>query len=316
MRRFERVPPALWVGVVLLVICWIAVPRFGTASNLANLSRVASILLLAALGQTLIIIVRGIDFSIGSAVALFSVTSVMTASSYGMTGSFAMAALAVLVIGLVNGVLVGVLRAPPFLVTLGSMIAVHGLCGAMVGGMPLDAPADIDFSGLVQASWLALPAPLWMAICGFALVGVVLRFTRFGRECFALGSNDTAAHLAAIPVCRRVVGAYLLNALLVAAAGAVLTSRLGSGQPNLYPGLPFEAIAACAIGGVPLSGGKGGALHALIGVLILTIVVNALALLNLPSLVQNMLLGVVIVGAVLGRQWRMDGRRIGVAQIR
>ncbi|RKP53265.1 ABC transporter permease [Pararobbsia silviterrae] len=315
MRRFERVPPALWIGVALFVICWIEVPRFGSASNLANVSRVASILLLAALGQTVVIIVRGIDFSIGSAVALFSVISVMTAPHYGMACAFAIATLAVLAVGLVNGVFVGVLQAPPFLVTLGSMIAVHGLCGAMVGGVPLDSPADIDFSGLVQASCLGLPVPLWMAVGGFATIGIALRFTRFGRECFALGSNDTAARLAGIPVRYRVVSAYLLNALLVAAAGAILTSRLGSGQPNLYPGMPFEAIAACAIGGVPLSGGKGGAIHALIGVLILTIVVNALVLLNLPTLVQNMLLGVVIVGAVLGRQRQMDGRRVGVAAI-
>lgn len=312
MRPFERVPPAFWVGLLLLVICWIAVPRFGTSSNLANLSRVASILLLASLGQTLVIIVRGVDFSIGSAVALFSVTAVMTGAQYGTGGAFVLATLAVLALGLINGVLIGVMQAPPFLVTLGSMIAVHGLCGAMVGGMPLDAPADIDFSTLVQASWLGISAPLWMALGGFVLVAVTLQFTRFGRECFALGSNEPAAQLAGIPVRRRVVGAYLLNALLVAAAGAVLTSRLGSGQPNLYPGLPFEAIAACAIGGVPLAGGKGGALHALIGVAILTIVVNALVLLNLPSLVQNMLLGVVIVGAVLARQAGAARRRFRV----
>ncbi|VVE50139.1 ABC transporter permease [Pandoraea capi] len=314
MQRFERVPPALWVGLALLVVCWVAVPRFGTVSNLANLSRVASILLLAALGQTIVIIARGIDFSIGSAVALFSVTAVMTGAQYGTGGAFALATLAVLGLGLVNGLLIGVMQAPPFLVTLGSMIAVHGLCGAMVGGMPLDAPADIDFSTLVQTTWLGISAPVWLALGSFAGVSVILSFTRFGRELFSLGSNETAAKLAGIPVRRRVVGAYLFNALLVAAAGAVLTSRLGSGQPNLYPGLPFEAIAACAVGGVPLAGGKGGALHTLIGVLILTIVVNALVLLNLPSLVQNMLLGIVIVGAVLARQTGMNGRRVRAAR--
>jgi ribose transport system permease protein len=313
MRLPERVPPVLWVGVALFVLCSLAAPRFATASNLFNLSRVASILLLASLGQGLVIVVRGIDFSVGSGVALFSVVAVVAASSYGTGGALALGILAVLALGLLNGLLVGMLRVPPFLATLGSMIAVHGLCGALVGGMPLDAPAGIDFSVLAQSTWLSLPIPLWLATGAFAAIGFTMRYTRFGRECVALGSNPAAAHLAGIPVRRRVMQTYLLNALLVAGAGAVLTSRLGSGQPNLYPGLPFEAIAACAIGGISLSGGKGGAVHVLIGVLMLSMIVNALVLINLPSLVQNMVLGVVVVGAVLSGQVRSRApRRIAV----
>jgi ribose transport system permease protein len=294
MSLFKRVPPSLWVCVGLFVLCWLAVPRFATSGNFVNLSRVAAILLLASLGQSFVMIVRGIDFSAGSGVALFSVVAVLAASSLGMTGAFALGLSAVLMLGALNGLLIGALNVPPFLATLGSMIAVHGLCGALVGGMPLDAPGGVD----------GLPTPVWLAVAAFVVVGVAMQFTRFGREYVAIGSSPDAAQLAGIPVKRRVVQAYLCNALLVAVAGAVLTSRLGSGQPNLYPNLPFEAIAACAIGGISLSGGKGNALHALIGVLILAMIVNALVLINFPSLVQNMVLGVVIIGAVLTQQTR------------
>jgi ribose transport system permease protein len=304
MSLFKRVPPSLWVCVGLFVLCWLAVPRFATSGNFVNLSRVAAILLLASLGQSFVMIVRGIDFSAGSGVALFSVVAVLAASSLGMTGAFALGLSAVLMLGALNGLLIGAFNVPPFLATLGSMIAVHGLCGALVGGMPLDAPGGVDFSALAQSAWLGLPTPVWLAVAAFVVVGVAMQFTRFGREYVAIGSSPDAAQLAGIPVKRRVVQAYLCNALLVAVAGAVLTSRLGSGQPNLYPNLPFEAIAACAIGGISLSGGKGNALHALIGVLILAMIVNALVLINFPSLVQNMVLGVVIIGAVLTQQTR------------
>jgi ribose transport system permease protein len=304
MSLSKRVPPSLWVCAAMFVLCWVAVPRFGTAGNFFNLSRVASILLLASLGQSFVMVVRGIDFSAGSGVALFSVVAVLAASSLGTASAFALGTLAVLMLGMINGLLVGTLNVPPFLATLGSMIAVHGLSGALVGGMPLDAPAGVDFSALAQSAWLSLPAPLWVAAGAFAVVGFTMQFTRFGREWVAIGSSPDAARLAGVPVKRRVVQAYLCNVLLIAAAAAILTSRLGSGQPNLYPSLSFEAIAACSIGGISLSGGKGNALHALIGVLILSMIVNALVLINFPSLVQNMVLGVVIVGAVLIQQMR------------
>src|SRR5207253_1530912 len=178
--------------------------------------------------------------------------------------------------------------------TLGTMIAVHGLCGVLVGGVPLDAPASVDFSALGRGQWLGLPLPLWLAGAALLVVGALTRYTAPGREWYLVGSNPEAAHLAGIAVKPRVLQAYLANAVLVAIAGAVLTSRLGSGQPNLYPNLPFEAIAACAIGGIPLTGGKGGPLHALFGCLILAMVGNALVLVNFPSYIQSVLLGMLI----------------------
>ncbi|MHA7684820.1 ABC transporter permease [Cupriavidus sp. PET2-C1] len=304
MAWLRKWPASAWVCLALFVACVIAVPRFGTSGNIFNLARVLAVLLLVAIGQGLVIVVRGLDFSVGSGVALFSVVAVLSMPAIGVGGAFAAGALAVLALGALNGTLVGVLRIPAFLATLGTMIAVHGLCGVLVGGVPLDAPTSVDFSALGRGQWLGLPLPLWLAGAALLVVGALTRYTAPGREWYLVGSNPEAAHLAGIAVKPRVLQAYLANAVLVAIAGAVLTSRLGSGQPNLYPNLPFEAIAACAIGGIPLTGGKGGPLHALFGCLILAMVGNALVLVNFPSYIQSVLLGVLILAAVLLQQLR------------
>lgn len=313
MRTIKQWPVAVWVCLALFVLCLIAVPRFGTASNFLNLGKVAAILILVAIGQGVVIVIRGLDFSVGSGVAIFSVATVLCIPALGIVPAFGIGMVAVLVLGLVNGALIGFLKLPAFLVTLGTMIAVHGFCSVIVGGAPLEAPTGIDLSGLASSQLLGLPGTVWCAIAACLISLVVMQFTTFGRECYLIGSNPDAARLVGIPVPLRIMQAYLINAILVAVAGAILTSRLGSAQPNLYPELPFEAIAACAIGGIPLSGGQGGPVHAVIGVFILAMFVNALVLLNFPSYLQNMLLGALIVGSVLvqrlGVRWAAANRR-------
>lgn len=317
MHIFRHWPASSWVFIALLLVCLLTVPRFASAANFVNLAMVSTTLLLVAIGQGVVIVVRGLDFSIGSGVALFSVATVLSAPGLGVSAGMAIGFLAVLALGLLNGALIGYLRLPAFLVTLGAMIAVHGLCSVLVGGIPLEAPTGLNLSGLVQTEWLGVPVPIWLAVAAFLVMQIVMRATIFGRQCYLIGSNPEAARLVGIPVSRRTTQAYLINAALVALAGAILTSRLGSGQPNLYPELPFEAIAACAIGGIPLTGGRGGPLNAVIGVFILAIFVNALVLLNFPSYVQNALLGVFIIGSVIVQRWGsqvMSASRMKVLQ--
>jgi len=316
MHMLKRWPASLWVFIALFIACLIAVPRFGTVQNFVNLGRMAAILALVSIGQGVVIMVRGLDFSIGSAVALFSVATVLCAPVLGVAPAFGIGAVAVLCLGMLNGVLISYLKLPAFLVTLGAMIGVHGLCSVLVGGVPIEAPVGIDMSGLAHAGWFGIPVPAWLAAVAFGGSYVLMEYTSFGREAHLIGSNPRAAELAGIPVPLRILQAYVLNAMLVAVAGAVLTSRLGSGQPNLYPELPFEAIAACAIGGIPLTGGKGSPLHAVLGVCILALFMNALVLFNFPTYLQSMLLGVLIVESVLVQH--LAGRfawRAGSAQM-
>lgn len=298
------VPPAAWVLLGLFVLLALTVPRFATLGNLTNVARIAAILALAAFGQAVVVVTSGIDFSSGSSVALTSVVAVLALQHVGVAEALAAGAAAAIAIGILNGMLVGWLEMPPFLATLGVLIAGHGLASLLVGGIPLDAPAAPGFSWLAQGAVLGLPAPIAVAGAGFAVLTLLLNRTVLGRSWYLIGASTTAARAAGVDVRWRLFLAYVVGSGFVAAAGLILTSRVASGQPNLYPTLPFESIAACAIGGLPLTGGAGTPLQVIVGVLVVAMVQNAVVLLNVAPPVQLMLIATLTVGAVLLSQLR------------
>jgi ribose transport system permease protein len=313
----RALPTSLYVLTALAIVLALAVPRFATQGNLINLLRVAGILAIAAYGQAIVIITAGLDFSIGSAVALTSVVTVLLVEPLGTPAAFACGAAAALLTGAVNGVLIGGTRLPPFLVTLGMLIFVHGLASMLVGGVPMEAPAGMGMAWLGKGTLLGVPTPIVLAVVGFVAVACLLRGTTLGRYWYLVGSSARAAQLAGVPVGLTLCLAYVVGGAFVAVAGMVLTSRVGSGQPNLFPTLPFEAIAACAIGGLPLTGGAGRPTQIVAGVLIVAAVENAVVLLNLSSSMQLILVGALMVGSVTLQEveWRWL-RFGGRAQIR
>lgn len=316
----RQVPPAVYVLAALLLLLSLTVPRFATAGNLINLLRVAGILAIASYGQAIIIITAGLDFSVGSAVALTSVVTVLLVEPLGTPAAFACGGGAALAVGALNGILVGAARLPPFLVTLGMLIFVHGLASLLVGGVPLEAPAGMGMTWLGKGTLVAVPTPIILALLGFVALAVLLRRMTLGRYWYLVGASARAAQLAGVPVGATLFLAYFVGGAFVAVAGLVLTSRVGSGQPYLFPNLPFEAIAACAIGGLPLTGGAGRPIQILAGVLILSATENAVVLLNLSSAAQLMVVGTLMVGAVALQQlrwrfFRIDDREVGGSAI-
>jgi ribose/xylose/arabinose/galactoside ABC-type transport system permease subunit len=297
-------PPALYVLIVLVVVLAIVAPGFATAHNLSNVGRTAAVLALAACGQAVVIITRGLDLSAASAVALMSVVTVLTIDA-GIVAGMVFGVLAVLAAGAVNGLLIARFDIPPFLVTLGMLTGLHGLAALLVSGIPVEAPPSGAFSWPSNGSIGPFSVPLVLAVVGFACLAILLRRTTLGRTWFLIGSNPEAAVSAGLRVRWATFLAYVVAAAFVAAAGLILTSRVHSGQPDLYPTLAFEAIAACAIGGLSLSGGNGRASGVVIGVLVVAVSANGLILLNLSSDAQRMVIGVLTVGSVLGaRAWR------------
>jgi len=282
----------------MVIIFSFAVPNFFSASNLENVLRISSILTLAALGQALVIILAGVEFSIGSAVALCSIVTVFVVQTQTVPVAFAAGFSTVLGIGAINGLLVAFARLPPFLATLGMLILVHGVASVAVGGLPIEAPVSDAFYWMGRAKVLGIPVPILLAGLGCLLHFVILSKSRIGREMYLVGANEQAAHLAGISVRRTKLIGYILAAGFLGISGLILTSRVASGQPNLIPNLPFEAISACAIGGISLAGGKGNTLQVIIGVLIISILNNIIVLLNLPAAYQLGVLGSVIIFAV------------------
>ncbi|WP_186417337.1 ABC transporter permease [Bosea sp. CS1GBMeth4] len=311
-------PPAIVIVTALLFgLAALTVPRFGTLGNVENVLRIAAILGIVACGQAIVVILGGIEFSFGASAALASVVIVMALPATGVVGAFLLGGLLIVAIGMVNGLLVARFAVPPVIQTLGMLMIASGLAAWLAGGLPIDAPPSDAFSFPARGRLLGVPVPILCAAAAFAILHVLLAKTRLGRGWYLAGANAAAARLAGLSVPRLVFSGYAVAGLFCALGAVILTSRLASGQPMLAPNLPFETIAACAVGGLPLGGGRGNVPMVACGVLIVAMLNNIVVLLNLPTAYQLILLGTLVLTAVLlQRDWAFLGQAVRVLTAR
>ena len=285
--------------IALCVTLWVATPHFLTVSNLLNVLEQTAINAIVAVGMTFVIISGGIDLSVGSVLALSGI-ALGSALQAGFAVPVAIAlALAVGVgCGLVNGVLVTFGRLPPFIATLGMMSVARGAALMLAEGRPISG-FDDGFRMLATERVLTMPAPAIIAALIYAVAHFVLAHTVFGRATYAIGGNEEAARLSGVHVRYHKTAIYGVAGLMSAAAAVILTARLNSAQPTAGTMYELDAIAATVIGGTSLLGGEGTIMGALIGALIMGVLRNGLNLLNVSSFFQQVVIGVVIIGAVL-----------------
>lgn len=290
------------VLVIICVILSVLSPVFLTIPNLTNVIRQISINGLLAIGMTFIILTGGIDLSVGSQVAL---TGALVAGFLTAGWPIALAIVAGLLIGcllgFVNGFIVAKGGIPPFIVTLGMLTAARGLTLIYTGGRPIyNLGASFRFFGAGYV--LGIPVPVIILAIILFIAYLVSRYTIFGREVYAIGGNPEAAVYSGINKDKRLIQVYTLMGLLSAVTGIVLTSRLGSADPTAGNGFELDAIAAVVIGGTSMFGGEGSVVGTLVGALIIGVINNGLNLLSVSSYYQQVVKGVIVVGAVL-----MDG---------
>lgn len=288
------------VGLVALcLLLWALTPFFLTTSNLLNVLEQTSINAIVAVGMTFVIISGGIDLSVGSIVALSGVI-LGSALQAGWPVPMAIAAaLAVgTVCGLLNGVLITAGRLPPFIATLGMMSVARGLALMYAEGRPISGFAE-PFRQLATGRVLGIPAPVLITAGLYVVAHFVLARTVFGRYTYAIGGNEEASRLSGIAVRPYKTAIYGVSGLMSAGAAVILTARLNSAQPTAGVMYELDAIAATVIGGTSLLGGEGTLVGALIGALIMGVLRNGLNLLGVSSFVQQVVIGVVIIGAVL-----------------
>jgi ribose transport system permease protein len=285
--------------LALCVILWAATPHFLTVSNLLNVLEQTAINAIVAVGMTFVIISGGIDLSVGSILALSGI-ALGTALQAGTGAPLAIAlALAVgLACGLLNGALVTFGRLPPFIATLGMMSVARGAALMLAEGRPISGFGE-EFRMLATGRVLMVPAPALIAAGIYAVAHFVLANTVFGRAAYAIGGNEEAARLSGVHVRYHKTAIYGVAGLMSAAAAVILTARLNSAQPTAGTMYELDAIAATVIGGTSLLGGEGTITGALIGALIMGVLRNGLNLLNVSSFFQQVVIGVVIIGAVL-----------------
>ncbi len=305
----NRLGPLL-VLIAIFLFFWIGIWNrtgrnvFATPGNLQTIALQSAIVGMAGLGMTVVIITGGIDLSMGSTVALCSVTVAALLKFQGWPALPAACGAVVVggLCGLLNGVLITQLRVVPFIITLGTMQIFRGEAKGVANELTIN-PAPSSLDSLLDVSSV-LPSGVWMLAFLAALVSLLLHYTRFGRHLYATGSNEAAARLCGVPVARVKIQAYVLGGLFAGLAGLLQYSRLAMGDPTSAPGLELDVITAVVIGGGSLSGGEGSVIGTLIGALYMPIIRNGCSQMGWANWQSERIAGVIIILAVAADRWR------------
>jgi ribose/xylose/arabinose/galactoside ABC-type transport system permease subunit len=266
------------------------------------MARQTAIVCVAAFGMTMIVVSGGIDLSVGSIIALGTVIVALVLRSGAGPVAAALAAIGgAALCGVVNGFLVTRLRVVPFIVTLGTMLLVRGAAKGLAEERRIEAPVTWLNTLLRTArdgTGFLVPVGIWITIVLALIVAGILRYTRFGRHLFAIGSNERTARLCGVRVERCKLAVYTLAAALAGVAGVMEFSRLSVGDPTVAVGLELDVIAAVIIGGGSLTGGKGSIAGTLGGAAIMAVIQIGCSQQGLPNWVQQIVTGTIIVLAV------------------
>jgi inositol transport system permease protein len=323
--RRRKMPPEANIFLVLIGIAlffellgWIFVGQ----SFLMNTQRLQVIILqvavigIIAVGVTQVIITGGIDLSSGSVVGM----TAMMAASFAQTSDFARAVypsltdlpvifpvavglLAGLAVGLINGSLIAFTAIPPFIATLGMMVAARGVAKWYTRGQPVSMLSE-DYAAIGTGIW---PVVIFLAVA--LIFHIALRYTRYGKFTYAIGANVQAARVSGINVGRHLIKVYAIAGLLSGLAGVVLSARAISGQAGMGVAYELDAIAAAVIGGTSLAGGVGRITGTVIGTIILGVMTSGFTFLRIDAYYQEIVKGMIIIAAVIIDQYRQRKRR-------
>lgn len=286
------------VFLVLVAVFSIVTPLFFTINNLRNLFEQNVVYGILACGMLFPIITGGFDLSVGSTAAL---TGIVTATLLSRgTNAILAVILGLLVgvgIGTLNGVLISIVGINPFVTTLGTMTAVRGLVFIFTRGMPVSGiPPALNVIGMGSIGIIPVPMLIWLLV--FACCFFVLRYARFGAYVYAVGGNEHSAFLSGVKVNKIKIISYAISGMLASLAGLVLLFRVMLAVGQAANGYELIAIGACVIGGCELDGGKGGAVEAVLGTLILGVILNELHLLGVSPYWESTITGLMILLAV------------------
>lgn len=291
-----------FIALIFLVIVIGAIsPDFRTVNNFLSLLRQSAINGLIAFGMTCVILTGGIDLSVASVLALTSIICAHTIK-IGLPAPLSMliALIFGIILGTISGLMVTKSRLQPFIATLITMTGYRGLTMILSGGKPISRLGNnLLLNQIGKGSFLGIPIPVWILIIFFAIFLFVLKKTVLGRQIYATGSNAKAAELAGININNIKLIVYAVSGFMASLSGLILVSRLGSAQPTLGSGYELDAIAAVALGGTSMTGGRGKITGTLIGILIIAVLNNGLNIIGLSSYYQDVVKALVIFLAVI-----------------
>lgn len=306
--------------VALLLLClffwWQRPDTFLKPANQAIIMRFVATFGLLAIGELLVIITGGIDLSVGSLTALTGVLVALLMMQgigfippLGIVPSILVVLAFSALVGLWHGFCVTKLGIPPFIITLGTWLIARGSAAFITRGYPIVFPFDFPFRILGQGEIFHIPIMFIILVVVAVVISFLLNFTTLGRHIYAVGGNLEAARVSGVNVDRTRIFCYMTSSTLAGVVGILLASRLGQGTPTVGTAYELWAISAAVIGGTSLFGGEGTVLGVLLGAAIMGVMVNGMVLVNLSSYLQDVVLGIVLVVAVMYDTWRRRRRR-------
>ncbi|MFO7539460.1 MAG: ABC transporter permease [Chloroflexota bacterium] len=300
--RFRELSIIIFI-LLLIVIVSLDTPTFFTTTNFRNILLNISILSIVALGQTMVIITRGIDLSVSSMIGLVAMMVSFTVVAF----PFVSPPLAILlgmvlgaILGSFNGLIITIGKVPPIIATLGTLSVYRGMVFLYSGGTWINSfQMPAGYRALAKADPLGIPNIILFAAVVILAVYFFLNYTRPGRDIYAVGSNPEAANVAGIPVQRTIFMVYVISGLLAGLAAVLWASRFESAQTNTALGFELQTVAAAVVGGVNIFGGSGSVIGVILGAFLLGTIQNALIMVRISPFWQLAAQGLLILAAVI-----------------
>ncbi|WP_028522263.1 ABC transporter permease [Runella limosa] len=308
-KRLAKLQPLIALFVLCLIIGLLS-DKFFTVSNFWNVLRQISVNICLSVGMTLVVLMAGIDLSVGSVLALcgaitaglfkmgIEVPSQNLYVGFTLLGASVAGVLTGALLGFFNGFVITRFKVPSFVATLAMLTVARGLTMLWTKGFPISGLGE-QFAYMGTGWFLGVPVPVWISATVVGLAVFLSDKTKLGRYIYAIGGNENASLLSGININKVKVIVYTIAGALAAVGGLMVTSRLDSAQPNAGTGYELDSIAAVVIGGTSLSGGKGSIWGTVLGAIIIGVLNNGLVLLNVSPFWQQVVKGFVILLAVI-----------------
>jgi rhamnose transport system permease protein len=300
--RFREISILIFIVLLILVVS-LNTPAFFTTTNFLNILLNISILAIVALGQTMVIITRGIDLSVSATIGLVAMMVSFTVVTFpGVSPPLAilLGMLLGAILGSFNGLIITAGKVPPIIATLGTLSIYRGMVFLYSGGTWINSyQMPAAYRALAKAAPLGIPNIIIFAIVVILIVYFFLNYTRPGRDIYAVGSNPDAANVAGIPVQRTLFMVYVISGLLAGLAAVLWASRFESAQTNTALGFELQTVAASVVGGVNIFGGSGTVVGVILGAFLLGTIQNALIMVRISPFWQLAAQGLLILGAVI-----------------
>lgn len=298
-NRLKKVPPALYMMILLMLIYGMLIDNYFTFDNLSGILSQAAPLLAIACGQTLIILMQGTDLSLGAMVSVVGVSWIVFLN-YRIP--LVLTILMVLVLssflGWINGFIASKGLLPIFIVTLGTQNIFKSVALLMSDSQTVYYDHPI-FRMIAKGKFLGITYSVYIALLCVALTGVVLHWTKLGKRVKGIGGNPEALTLSGTKIDQNMIKAFVYAGLMAGIGGLLLTCRIESGNPNAGNGMEFNAIAAVLLGGTSLREGRGGVGGTIFGVLLIQVLKSGLMQAGVSSIYQNAVIGIVVLTAII-----------------